>query len=54
MITPVCFPLVAMKLTQSYFVYPRKVYANFQPKKLKIAEVFEVIFLRPQVTYPEF
>ena len=47
-------PKVAMKLTQSYFVYPRKVCANFQLKKLKIAEVYEVIFLRPQVTYPKF
>ena len=42
-----------MKRTQSYFVYPRKVCVNFQLKKLKIAEVHEVIFLRPQVTYPE-
>ena len=46
--------IVAMKLTQSYFVYPRMVCASFQLKKLKIAEVYEVIFLRPQITYSKF
>ena len=45
-------PILAMILIQSYFLYPRKIYANFQLKRLKIAEVYEVIFPWPQVTYP--
>ena len=46
--------MVAMKHTQSYFVYPSKFCDYFELKKLKITEVYEVIFLRPQVTCPKF
>ena len=43
-----------MKLKQFDFVHLSKVCANFELKKLKIAEVYGVIFLRLQVTYPKF
>ena len=47
-------PKVAMKHTQSCFVSSRKVFANFQLKKMKIAEIYEVIFVRLQLTFPKF